>query len=189
MSNTTLTSLNCHQASGHIDDKPWVVRILVSLAFLLGLLIGGLALPPFAFAHFNGSDAVDGDEIRYGDRTRYDTALTHSRLEWNDLGHINIAPDTAWTIEDLDVRDYSDNDGRCGYYLPSAGASDIYMNTSSSIDGNATKQKACMIHEFGHALGLAHSYRDQVMDSCPVCSTMKLSPQSHDIDDYNSLWG
>lgn len=160
-------------------------------AVSLAVLLGGLGALP-AYAHFLGYDSVDNGEIRYEDYTQWNDALNHNIAAWENLsGGVSIAPDSAFTNADLEVRDYRNDDGRCGYYTTRSGADLINLNLRFFDGYSTTNRRACMTHEWGHAHGLAHSYTSQVMDSCPVStcnSTVPTTPQFHDREDYYYLW-
>lgn len=159
-------------------------------ACVLAAVVGGVtgAASP-AYAHFLGYSSVDSGEIRWGDSTSWDDARSHANSTWNGLDPINIAADDWTTYEDVTWRDANDSGvGWDGLYSNSAGTDDIYLN-SYYLNGYTTAQRrAVAAHELGHALGLAHSYSDQLMNSCSTCSGYN-TPQSHDISDYHSLWG
>jgi len=161
-------------------------RLGVVSLFVASLLILGASS---ADAHFNDWDSVDGGEIRYEDNTQWDGARTWSIDRWNGLGSVSILPDSATTIADLEIKDYSANDGLCGKAGPRTGADQLSLNNSSFQNYNYDQRKACMLHEFGHTLRLEHSYADQVMDSCPVCTTYYMYLQGHDVGDYRQVWG
>lgn len=162
-----------------------------------------LAVPALIFfgateasAHyFLGDDAVDGNEIRYEDYTQWNDALSNAIAGWENLnGGVSIALDGATTITDLEVRDYNDSgDGRCGYYAPRGGADLISLNGRYFNGYSTTNRRACMLHEWGHAHGLAHNPdNNEAMDDCPVSTcpggTAYISPQTHDRSDYYYLW-
>lgn len=50
----------------------------------------------------------------------------------------------------------------------------------------ANENRSTTTHELGHALGLAHSYGGQIMDSVP---TSQITLGAHDQTDYHNLWG
>jgi hypothetical protein len=144
-----------------------------------------------ASAHFLGEDSVDGNEIRYEDYSRWDDSHVNAEREWEGLvGGVNIAPDSITTIADLELRDYSANDGLCGYWDGRTGADLLRLNNSYYNGATTTNRRACTLHEWGHAHGLAHSFNDQVMDDCPVsaCGSVYTTPQAHDRADYYAKW-
>jgi hypothetical protein len=155
---------------------------------LAGMLLA-VVLPGSANAHFLGGNSVDAGEIRYDDHTKWDDSRNHGINQWNSLGSVDMRPDNAWTYTDLDIGDYDENDGRCGYYTYEPGADDVHLNTRYYNGYSDYVRRACTTHEFGHAYGLDHSYEDQVMDQCPVCSVVYNTPQSHDRDDWHQKWG
>ncbi len=161
--------------------------MLVTLLTILAVV----ASAQTAQAHFQGYSAVDGNEIRYEDYTQWNDALGIAIAGWQNLsGGVNIAPDTSSTTTDLQVVDYSRVDNRCGYYDPSGFIDVVALNNNYFNTYSTNDRRACMLHEWGHAHGLAHSYSTQAMDSCPVssCGSAFITPQSHDRSDYYAIW-
>lgn len=157
-----------------------------NLVIAIGLC--ALLLPLTVSAHFLGNDSVDGREIRWEDYTAYDDARGHAINTWNALGRVNIAPDSAGTIADLEWRDANRSDvGWDGRWVARSGADLIELNTYFLRNYTTFKRRAVAAHEQGHSLGLAHSYSNQLMNSCSTCSGYN-TPQSHDRADYFSLW-
>lgn len=164
------------------------MRLRSRITTVLGATVILLAFPIAALGHFNDWDSVDNGEIRYEDYTVWDGARVHTITEWNALGRVEILPDSSTTIADLEMRDYTENDGYCGWAGPRAGADLVRFNKPLFNNYSVGQRKACFMHEVGHTLGLEHSYSTQVMDSCPVCTTYYVTPQSHDRQDYYDLW-
>jgi len=156
-------------------------------ALLAVMLLVSMVFVPTASAHFLGYSAVDDMEIRYGGSTKYTTAQSNSFIKWNDLGEVNIAPDTIWTFEDLTYKDYSDSDDLIfGYYQYwPFGADFLRFNEYFCDMITSDEQKYVALHELGHALGLDHSYSPNVMDD-EVVSRTELG--SHDEEDYYTLY-
>lgn len=148
-----------------------------------------------ASAHYIDEDSVDCSsdpcEIRYENYSKYDLAHNNAIDEWEGLvGGVKIGPDTASSINDLELNDYNENDGRCGYWDPRIGSDLINMNDYYMGGYDVRDRKACVIHEWGHAHRLDHSYDGQVMDDCPVsaCGSTFIQPQGHDRSDYHGIW-
>ncbi len=145
-----------------------------------------------ASAHFLGNDSVDDREIRWEDETRYDDARKHAINAWDNstLNRINIAPDAWNTITDLEWRDSNRSDVTWdGLWKARTGADAIYLNVHYLKNYGTTKRRGVATHELGHALGLAHSYRGQIMVNNTPDRGSLTTPQSHDKADYHTLWG
>ncbi len=98
-----------------------------------------------------------------------------------------MQPDTIYTYEDLTYSDYynpySSVDGK---YTPNSyGSDDLEFNQYNMNQHTADEKKKTALHELGHALGLAHSYRPNVMYEFLESYTQL---GQHDIDDYNYLY-
>lgn len=148
-----------------------------------------------AAAHFLTEDSVDCSgspcEIRYEDYSIYDGAHDNAIAQWEALpGGVSIAVDSVFTNADLELRDYTSVDNRCGYWDGRTGADLLNMNKQYMEGYTIRDRQACVIHEWGHPHRLAHSYNDQVMDDCPVsnCGSTYIAPQNHDKSNYDGQW-
>lgn len=161
-------------------------RTKAVLVLITMLIISSISISS-ASVFLTGVSAVDNGEIRYGGSTQYTTARTYSINTWNGLGEVNIAPDTIYTVEDLNYGDYYDSDTTAaGYYQPtSVGADRLRFNRYYLDNYTDAKKKNVALHELGHALGLAHSTTGNVMYS-KVAGTTLLG--YNDIDSYNYLY-
>ncbi|MER8231838.1 hypothetical protein [Streptomyces sp. NPDC094049] len=142
-----------------------------------------------------GHSAVDDLEIRFTEASRYDDLRKYAISEWNKLRKINIAPDSATTVNDLEFRDYtSKTDGHGGYYEHRGGvaATDyIYLNTHflDTVYGAEPKfRQNIVVHELGHALGLCHK-ADTVDTVIREGFSPKNVPTPVDKANYSKLWG
>ncbi|MFT9486260.1 MAG: hypothetical protein ACH0QD_02615 [Tepidibacillus sp.] len=162
------------------------------ILFLLGLAFLIAITPSAVFAHDQGYSSVDGSEIRWGDAkgtTGWTVTRDHSITKWNDMGIINIAPDSAWVIEDLSFTDVNRDDVTwSGQYSWWSNDSDlIKYNDYYFYDFSPEQRKHTALHELGHTLGIDHhDLVDNVMRS-GFHSYTELG--THDKEDYNSLWG
>lgn len=165
-----------------------MITMLVAVAML-----ATLATP--AFAHFNGNDTV-----REGTRdvlcVDFDTTYMES--------HARYAMSIWETPYGVDVREYgvdcSGNVDRLEIITINSGCNSGYasyyrkwyhdfgsLRLDTSCMGNLTwsQQRHVLVHEFGHALGLAHSYGSNVMAASGYWGYV---PQTHDRQDYCQLW-
>lgn len=155
-------------------------------------LLGVVFIPKVAEAHFLGEDSVDcspGEcSIKWNENSRWDGSRSWGIDQWNQQGAVSIEPDGFGSVEDLYVSDYSNcNTDTIAYWDGNSGADDLKYNNCIMSGASGEERRAVGVHEFGHALGLAHSYSDQIMAPCPGCNPYT-TPQSHDINDYNRLW-
>ncbi|MFI0990431.1 hypothetical protein [Streptomyces exfoliatus] len=144
-----------------------------------------------------GFSAVDSGEIRWTDATKYDRAREHSLKVWKYQGSkIALAPDGAFTVNDLEFRDYkgSSADGAAvASYTndPRIGATDYVSFNTTKVDGRARDvQNAAAAHELGHALGLCHkadrynTVMKKLIQDPPITG-----PQAVDRANYKKLRG
>lgn len=159
-----------------------------SRIILFTLLLSAFFAPSIVFAHFLNYSSVDDGEIRWDGSTAYTTARDHAISVWNSLGRVNIAPDTWYTYADLEFSDTNRSDVAWdGLYTHTTGEDEIYLNSYYLKNYTSFQQKAVAAHELGHALGLAHSYSPNLMYQCATCTKVN-TPQSHDKEDYYSLY-
>ncbi|MFB8040264.1 hypothetical protein ACFC8F_03055 [Streptomyces hydrogenans] len=142
-----------------------------------------------------GFSAVDDREIRWTEASRYDALRTHAITEWNRLRKINIAPDSAITVNDLEFRDYYDkNDRAAGKYErhgDTARTDFILLNRywlDEVYKNKPAYRKNVVIHELGHALGLCHK-ADRVNSALHVETNDRTAPTAVDMANYSKLWG
>jgi hypothetical protein len=145
-----------------------------------------------ASAHPLGYDSVDGDQIIYKDKTRYNKELNFAVRQWNELGSVSIEKGgNRQPGTDLVVRDYRNcKDGLFGYYEQKKGADVIGLN-SCTLNKNkydAVDRRGTVVHEMGHALGLADNNLCNRSIMCGHGQTPFDTPQKHDVHDYYRLW-
>ncbi len=169
-------------------------------AALAALTLCGVSAQSAFAGHFLGNDSVDGGEIRYEDYTKYDGARTRAIDAWNALGRIDILPDDASHVCDLEVDDVNQpSNPAFGWWQARTGADVIRMNSATldplSPDSERTATiRRVMAHEFGHALGIGehldskwHYSALMYQYTCNSCNYIQ-SPLAHDRTDYYALW-
>lgn len=159
--------------------RPKIALLIISVILLT-------ASSAHAARYISGKDAVDGGEIRWGSATMYTWERNDAINTWNAEDPINIAADTALTIEDLR---FSDVNCGCypwyGAYQERLGADSIYFNRAFMSAVSYAKRRHVATHELGHALGLDESISGNVMYESDWLYTLG----SQDRDDYHYLWG
>ncbi|GAA1546841.1 hypothetical protein GCM10009730_64970 [Streptomyces albidochromogenes] len=165
------------------------------------LIVGGAALfsPASAgAADSRGRSSVDSGEIRWEDETRFDDARKWSHSVWTNkdagLTQIKIAPDSSWTITDLEWRDESRKDvSWIAQWRGKSGADQIVMNRAYLDDGKKYGKTAwrriAAAHELGHALGLDHKANGTLMAKTIDKVASNARPTKADRDGYHRLWG
>lgn len=142
-----------------------------------------------ANAEANGWDLVDsGQNLQYEDYTVYDTALSTAVGGWDALGSVNVEPSPSSGDTDVYVGDVSSMSAM-GY--TTTADSSITFNASIMDYATQNAQNAAAAHEFGHALGLAHTTVPSVMNT-PIYSDQSNNYETPTEDDqrvYYGIWG
>ncbi|MFB7609907.1 hypothetical protein [Streptomyces gardneri] len=144
-----------------------------------------------------GFSAVDSGEIRWTDKTKYDRAREHALKVWKYPGsRITLAPDGAFTVNDLEFRDYkgssADSAAVASYTNDSGvGATDYITFNTTKMDGRGRDfQNSGAAHEVGHALGLCHKGdRFATLMMKRIQTPPITEPTSIDKANYKRLWG
>lgn len=152
------------------------------------------ALTASASAHFIGIDSVDDSvrQIRFVESSKYDSAISYAIGQWNGLGSVSISANSSNPT--LQVIDYNDPTVSTRGYWDSNPSPDVIAFNIAGLDTPgcgglplSEGQRATATHEFGHSLGLAHSFLPNVMHR--TCTSGRArTPQAHDREDYFALW-
>jgi hypothetical protein len=154
--------------------------------------------PPLGMLHFMlldsggfpGQTAVSSttDQIRWQwvstSTQTYGTQLTDAISTWNALGTINIVSTTTNVTlnaqeTDAPLYDWS------GQYSAGGNVPLIQINNAKLFDNTSAEIQNTWTHELGHALGLDHSYIDNVMY---YINSPQTTLGTQDILDYNFCW-
>ncbi|GIP64977.1 hypothetical protein J32TS6_35320 [Virgibacillus pantothenticus] len=132
---------------------------------------------------------MDNGEIRWGTYhggTQWTSARNTAINRWDAEGIINIAGDTATTIEDLSFTDYSASDGVLGSWTQYTGADKIMFNNTYFNNMSSCQRNHTALHELGHALNLDHNnVAGSVMRSGRICQSVL---GEHDKADLRQRW-
>jgi hypothetical protein len=173
----------------------------------LGALGAALALASSvvssAAAHDLRNDSVDctgsACQIRWEDHTRYDDARRFAIGQWNRLGRVDILPDSALTVADLEWVDFNECDVKWEAFWSTRFGADVIGFNPCTITRQRTfppDPRAVAVHELGHALRLAHPSGEcfsrhwmnhSIMYLCARC-TPTSTYHHHDIGDYRAMW-
>lgn len=134
--------------------------------------------------------SVDGDELAYGDNTKYNDELAAADRDWSELKSIDVFEDTPLVYEDVSVNDENDPSvDWSGLWVPSSGTHEIYINSAYVDEYDNDTQQAVVEHEFGHALRLGHRASRSALMYCSDDVRVPTSPARSDIKQYRNYWG
>lgn len=173
-----------------------VVLLSALIALLLSLALGVGTKPAFGHAFF-GADSVEGCggtggcRMDYSNNSVYPYEVSHADSVWSALGRVNIVGDGSGKI---DINIYTEDScaqtwvGRT-VVKPAPYTDDMFLNRCNfnKYDYNFFEKKGTATHEFGHALGLHHTFIPNVMHT-PSRQSNVNTPQAHDREDYHILW-
>lgn len=164
-------------------------------------VIWGVPVSP-AHGQTLGYDAVDTSrEMDYAITgwTKYDYAIQWAYEHWDSFGRVNIVnhgaiyPPTPLPNDiDVGIEDYWSNAAGAprGYWQSSNIAASRMRFNQYELDASYSYpdlNRGTGAHEFGHALGLAHSWMPNLMHGSAEF-TRCISPCANDVAVYQQLW-
>lgn len=132
--------------------------------------------------------AVNNGKIRWDGSTQYTDAWNKATSTWSALGAVEIVAATSSASTDLTLSEVNDADlyPWPAWYDPNLPHALVFNSAFFDLSVFTDQMKqATALHEFGHALGLEHSYWENVM-YYKVTSQTTLGTQ--DVADYNYCW-
>lgn len=141
--------------------------------------------------------SVDEGEIRWTSSTKYRTEWAHAVKVWQFSGaKIKILADSASTVNDLDVSDFSSKtDKKAGHWAQNTGtaATDrITLNVTLLAGYGVEMRRNVLVHELGHALGFCHKSdggKTAVQSVMWANASAHEAPTEVDKANYRKLWG
>ena len=107
-------------------------------------------------------DLVDsGKHLDWSGKTKYSSYVATATKKWNAYKNGIIRKDTAFTINDVTLSDYFDDDD--GTWGEASKDGTIRFNMYNMDKDDDAGRLNTVMHEFGHALGLGHNERKDVM--------------------------
>jgi hypothetical protein len=187
--NTSGTGSHPYGVSNYIDFNPYSTAYLFDPT--ADLITGS---SPTAVKRSSG-----GYVLRVGSSTRYWVEIENAVIAWNaqTTGTITIsyASGTAASASDLILDEYSQSciDPGCTWAYWDASTTStpvIYINTyaMNNCCTNSNERTMVLMHELGHAMGLAHSIQNNVMLSTSTGPTEQTSLGTQDMHDFNFRW-
>ncbi len=139
--------------------------------------------------YFLDSNSVnlDDDAIYLTGTTTYTAELSLATTTWNNLGSITIASTTdPATIKIVDIQEVDGEDlFFTANYHRASNPDEIQFNMYFMENISLNKRVNVITHEFGHALGLNHSYIGNIMYQFVTDQTYV---GNQDLFDYFDLW-
>ncbi len=132
--------------------------LIICAAVFIFSLAFETASPEAAVKTLNWS-LVKGKDLHWRNNSKYTTQLNQAISTWNGYSSGTIKVFTS-TNTDVVVSDYSENSSVAGVTSPQR---TIKLNKKQMDNLTATQKRNVTTHEFGHALGLDHSTKGNVL--------------------------
>lgn len=165
------------------------VRRGLAIAAVLGLILTTGANP--AFAHWNGTgqDIASIHMLPYSYNSTWQTPMNKALANWNATSSPANFYKNSNSGSTITVKSYSNT--WYGTYQRCGGMCMYIKLNSRTINRDASNfanfVTSTLVHEFGHALNLAHNSSTSIMNTSRNRNTMT-KPQAHDVSDVNAYY-
>ncbi|WP_127933045.1 hypothetical protein [Nonomuraea polychroma] len=161
------------------------------LFMVLAVMLVGVTGANPAAAHWNGTgqDIASIAIYPYSYNSTWQTPMNAALSNWNATASPANFYKSTYSGSTITVSSYSDT--WYGYYQRCGGSCMYVRLNSRTINRDASNfanfVTSTLVHEFGHALNLAHNSLTSIMNTSRNRNTMT-KPQSHDVADVNSYY-
>ncbi|MFJ2370623.1 matrixin family metalloprotease [Microbacterium sp. NPDC087665] len=164
-------------------------------ALAIGMLIPASAASAYAFTNCSWSTGGSGNITWQNNTGVYysDTAVA-AAASWANYTDVNDMTPSGGTMVVSELNNGANGlDGETWWVCANnrTTSASVTLNPHYTDNYFNNQKKAVWVHEFGHALGLAHSSAGTIMFHCPSCSFRDYQiwwPATDDVNGMNALY-